>query len=500
VLRKIIQALNKIYPLLLCLACAVLLALPFFDGNLWPLSWIGFLPLFLLLEDKNPIKAFGWCYLFGLIFFISVLYWLIHVTMLGWIILSIILALYFGLFGSVVSLSKKIKDVYLVLFFPCSWVCLEFLRGSLFTGFPWALMGYSQYKNLLIIQIADITGVYGISFLVLLTNFVIYKLIKNNNSSFKYMIWTIIIILLVSGYGYFKLNQKYKEKKFRVSVIQGNIPQEKKWQYQLRASILDKHLILSRQAAADNPDIIIWPETSVPGELEQEPLLYNDIFSLAKQLKADLLVGTVTSKEGDFYNSAVLISKYGLIKNRYDKLHLVPFGEYIPFPNIFGFVADIAPAAIGNFEFGKDYVIFSLDKEKQITFSVLICFEDVFGYLARNSVRKGAKFLVNITNDAWFKKTVEPYQHLQSSVFRAIENRVWVVRAANTGVSCFISPRGEVVATVKDETTGDEVFISGYKTHNISLEDKQSLYSRFGDLFVMCCFVFCLTSIFFKRR
>lgn len=491
---------KKIHPLLLCLASVVLLSLPFFNGNLWLLSWIGFLPLFYLLEDKNPAKAFSWFYLFGLLFFVTVLYWLIHVTMLGWIALSAVLALYFGLFGLIISPIYNIKKTFPVLIVPCVWICLEFLRGSLFTGFPWVLMGYSQYKNLPIIQLADITGAYGVSFLIVLTNVIIYKLLKEKKIVIRYVISLLVIIALVLGYGYLKLNKEIAGEKLRVCVVQGNIPQEKKWQYDLQPYILGKYLALTRQAAKDSPDIIIWPETSVPGDLEEEPLLFNNVFYLAKEINTDLLVGTIASDEGDFYNSASLISKKGFVEKRYDKLHLVPFGEYIPWKTIFGFIYDIAPVPIGDFGFGKEYTVFELDEKPGKTFSVLICFEDVFSYLSRDFVKRGAKFLVNITNDAWFKQTAEPYQHLQSSVFRAVENRVWVVRAANTGVSCFVSPKGEVISSVKDKDSGKEIFIPGYKTQDIYLADNKSFYLRFGDIFVLCCFILCLIILFFLKR
>ncbi|MFH1655758.1 MAG: apolipoprotein N-acyltransferase [Candidatus Omnitrophota bacterium] len=488
------------FPLLLCIVGVILLVLPFLNGELWFLSWIGFLPLFLLLEEKTPAKAFCWTYLAGFLFFTSVLYWLIHVTIPGWLVLNIYLALYFGLFGLIVSLSKKIRNPYLLFFIPSAWVCLEFIRGTFLTGFPWAIIGYSQYKNLFIIQIADITGAYGVSFLLILTNFAIYKLIRNKKIYIRNFLSVIIIILLVLGYGYFRLNQKYEGEGLKISVIQGNIPQDKKWQPDLQSYILAKYLAITRLASKDNPDLIIWPETSVPGYLEDEGFLFENITSLAREIKTNLLLGTVAGEKWSIYNSATLLSREGRITKRYDKLHLVPFGEYIPLPRIFAFVADIAPAPIGDFAFGKDYTVFSLYGNKELTFSVLICFEDVFPYLSRNFVRKGAKFLVNITNDAWFKKSVEPYQHLQSSVFRAVENRVWVVRAANTGVSCFVDPTGNVISRVQDKETKEDIFVPGYKTQDIHLENRPSLYTKIGDTFVLCCFIFCLTGLIFRKN
>ncbi|MBM3251356.1 MAG: apolipoprotein N-acyltransferase [Candidatus Omnitrophica bacterium] len=489
----------KKYSFLLCIFSAILLMLPFFNGQLWLFSWMGFVPLFFLLENKTPAKAFFCSYFCGWIFFTSVLYWLIHVTLLGWIVLNIYLALYFGLFGLIINLSRKQKDWLLLFFVPSVWVCLEFIRGGFLTGFPWAFMGYSQYENLPVIQIADITGAYGVSFLLILANFTIYKLMRDKKS-IRFFVAVIIIILFILGYGFFRLNQKFEGETLRISVVQGNIPQEEKWQEDLQSYILGKYLALTAEAVKDKPDIVIWPETSVPGYLEEEPLLFYNVSSLAKELKTKLLVGTVASEGPSIYNSATLVSQEGKIKKRYDKLHLVPFGEYIPFPKVFSFVSDIAPAPIGDFSFGKDYTVFSLDENKQIAFSVLICFEDVFPYLSRSFVKKGAGFLVNITNDAWFKKTVEPYQHLQSSVFRAIENRVWVVRAANTGVSCFVDPTGKVVARVQNKDTKEDIFVSGHKTQDITLENRPTFYLRFLDVFVFCCFIFSLGSIFIRKR
>lgn len=454
------------------------------------------MPLFYMLKAKRQLKSFGWSYLAGFIFFISIIYWLIHVTMLGWIVLSFYLALYFGIFGFIFSFAKKLKSFYFILFIPSAWVCIEFLRAIFLTGFPWALLGYSQYKNLFIIQIVDISGVYGVSFLLLLANAAIYKFLEDKKSCIRYLVIVLAIIALVLGYGYFRINQKLSKDSLRISVIQGNIAQDEKWQYELMPFILGKHLTLTNLASEDKPDIIIWPETSLPGALEEDKFLFDNVTFLAKNVKTELLLGTISYREGLYYNSAALISKEGKIINRYDKLHLVPFGEYLPFPRIFSFVSDIAPAPIGDFAFGKDYTVFSLDENSQKSFSVLICFEDVFAYLARDFVNRGARFLVNITNDAWFKKTTEPYQHLQASVFRAVENRVWVVRAANTGVSCFINPKGRVVSSVKDKYTKEEIFVSGFQTQNISLEDRRTLYSEFGDLFVLVCFIVSLGILF----
>ena len=169
--------------------------------------------------------------------------------------------------------------------------------------------------------------------------------------------------------------------------------------------------------------------------------------------------------------------------NVYDKIRLVPFGEYIPLPFIFGFLR--GHFEIANFSKGEIYTIFKI---KDLNFGVLICFEDIFSDLVRNFVKRDADFMVNITNDAWFMKTSEPYQHLQASVFRAVENRINLVRAANTGISCFIDPYGRVINRVSSEAGGD-TFIDGYKTQDIQIKKIRTFYTQFGDLFIAASFV-----------
>jgi len=189
------------------------------------------------------------------------------------------------------------------------------------------------------------------------------------------------------------------------------------------------------------------------------------------------------------------MDKAGRISARYDKLHLVPFGEYIPLKKTFPFLQSVAP--IGDIERGEEYTIFQVpDKSrKQNFFGVLICFEDLFPELSRGFVKRGAQFLVNITNDAWYKKTSAPEQHFQASVFRAVENRLWLVRAANTGVSGFISGEGRIRYLVTG-TEKEKIFTDGFKTENIPFGERMpSFYSRFGDIFIMACFLFVLYAI-----
>lgn len=484
---------------ILPILAASLLSLSFSSFNLWLFAWFGFVPLFISLERKSFLQSFIIGYLCGIFFWSLTIYWLIHVTLLGQVVLILYLAVYFGAFGCVVYLFRFLSPSAFLFFIPCSWVLLEYLRSYLFTGFPWALIGFSQYKNLPIIQIADITGSWAVSFLVVLANLVFYLALRKRLKAKIYLICASILFLSLA-YGFYRLSYKpdlrCDKELLKVSVVQGNIPQDLKWDKQAAADILNNYLELTRAAAKDDPSLIIWPEASVPalwGEASAD-VQFAQIFSLAGQLKISLLVGAVSRSGEAYFNSALFIDNIGNPVKVYNKLHLVPFGEYVPFKNTFPFLQAIA--SIGDIESGKEYTVF----KQPVSFSVLICFEDLFPELSREFIKRGAKFLVNITNDAWYKQGSAPYQHFAASVFRAIENRVYLVRAANTGISGFIDPFGRFSSIVQD-AAGKDSFVKGYSSQNICLAPiRRTIYNRYGDLFVLFCLLLDTCVIIFALR
>jgi apolipoprotein N-acyltransferase len=500
--------------LFLCFLSAVLLILSFPRLDFEFLVWVGFVPLFITLRNKSKGKAFLFSYLTGVIFWLGIIYWLVHVTLPGMIVLVLYLALYFGLFGFIISTINHEPSTMNLLFIPSLWVILEYIRSHLFTGFPWVLLGYSQYLNLPIIQIADIAGAWGVSFLVMMVNVTLYSAVScqlSAVSKIKKCLVPILCLLVVIIYGYYKLSgTRYPlpGTSLKISVIQGNIPQELKWDSSSKEYILEKYFHISSQAAKDKPDLIIWPEAAMPVVVEEEPLFFEKVRDFVKMNKRPLLFGAVTAKDNFYYNSAFLLSERANLVNRYDKLHLVPFGEYIPLRKTLWFLETIVP--IGDFSPGEEYTVFQVPStlpdrqagEYQVPsrFSVLICFEDLFPQLSREFSRRGADFLVNITNDAWFKISSSPYQHLQASVFRAVENRLPLVRAANTGVSGFIAPSGKILSLLQDKS-GRNIFISGYDTREIIIQKrKASFYTRHGDIFVVICFLSVLYTINSKRK
>jgi apolipoprotein N-acyltransferase len=287
------------------------------------------------------------------------------------------------------------------------------------------------------------------------------------------------------------LHQKLEGKNLRVCVIQGNIPQALKWDESAKPFIWKRYLELTEEASRQNPDLIIWPESAIPDylQVEAEDNL-KSLFDFVRQIKIPILLGITTVEGNNYFNSAILISKDGEIISRYDKIHLVPFGEYIPLRKILPFLETIVP--IGDFTAGKDFVVFSypcLAGRQVVKFSTLICFEDIFPEISRQFVKQGANFLVNITNDAWFGNTSAPYQHLSCSVFRAVENRVNLARAANTGISSIIDSNGKIISMVQD-LRGAETFVGGFNAKQLFLNRRFSFYTNFGDIFVFGCALF----------
>lgn len=498
---------------------AVLLASSFPDINASILVWIALVPLFFALDGLKPSKAFLVAYLSGSVFFLGTIYWLIHVTLPGMIVVVSYLALYFGLFGSVFSKLDIRRSQAGIFLAAAAWVACEWLRSNLLTGFGWALLGHSQAPNTVIIQIADIAGAYGVSFLVVSVNAAIFltlDAVRRKEYRVHYLVVVLTLVFIVDAYGILRLKSVFTGERISVAVVQGNIPQSEKWNDHFRDGIIDKYEKLTIAVAKRKPSLVVWPETSVPVFIEQDSAMSGRIGELAKEIQAPVLVGAPSEDPatGNLYNSAVLFGRSGKIEGRYDKLHLVPFGEYVPFKTVLSFVERFAPSPIGDFSRGTDFTVFSFFLErrsadaaasyklfKKVKFSCLICFEDIFPDLAREFVKRGAQFLVNMTNDAWFMRSSAPYQHVQSSIFRAVENRVNVVRAANTGVSCIIDQKGEIRTIVGAD--GKNIFVDGIAIADIVLARTKTIYTAYGDVFVFGC-IFLLgvyfAAAYFKRN
>ncbi len=494
----------------LCLLSSGLLIMAFPRAGLWPLAWVGLVPLFLLLDHCRPGRAFLWSYLAGILFFGGTLYWFIHVTVPGCLLLICYLALYYGFFGLGYVLFSRHGEMFKLFLYPSLWVVLEFARAHLLTGFGWAALAHSQAANLPLIQIADLTGAYGVSFLCVMVNYAV-KLSYDYHFRHKIALkgkvvpslaLTGFFVVLTIGYGIFRLFAPASPfARAPVAVVQGNIPQEEKWLPGKWPGIMRRYLRLTTEAMAREPELIIWPETSFPGYIWDEPRRFEELKAFVDEQDVPLLLGTVILSGEQYFNSALLISRDGRIARRYDKLHLVPFGEYIPLRGVFPFLEDLI--GIGDFTPGREWTLFPVfmdgpqDRQTQARFSVLICFEDTVAELSRAFVLRGAHCLVNITNDAWFQDTIAPFLHMQASLFRAVENRRELIRVANTGVTCFIGATGRVRAAVQGG--GKRTYVEGVLQKDAGLFDRLSFYTKFGDVFTYLCFGCILGGIIIRK-
>ena len=476
--------------LVVCSGLGLTAAFP--TWNLHLLAWLNLAPFLVVISKVSPGRglALGWCA--GFVFFSTLLQWLIH-TMTTYSTLSLPLAFlvlfglaatlgaYVALFGwAQALLCRRLGPDGLLLAAPL-WVGIEWLRGHLFTGFPWGLLGYSQYAQLPLIQIAAWTGVYGVSFLLVLVNSSLsLALLRGWQGGLKIGGPVAFLgLALALSIGAWRLSG-VSVPDFPVAIVQGSIDQAVKWSPSFQRATMNIYLGLTRRAAASRPRLIVWPEAAAPYFLSREPMVTREIASLAASAEVPIVVGALEVGRRDggltYFNSAFLVSGSDGIVARYDKMHLVPFGEYVPLKRLLFFVEAVA-AEIGDFTPGERPVVFDRAGGR---FGVVICYEGIFPELFREFVRGGAEFMVNITNDAWFGRTSGPIQHLTMIPFRAVENGVAVVRAANTGVSAIIEPSGEI-----RERLG--LFERGQMAGRIPLRQVTTFYTRYGDLFAWGC-------------
>jgi apolipoprotein N-acyltransferase len=484
-------------------AVLVRLAFPTFDVAL--LAWVGLVPLLSAVTPGRTWRNFAVGYVAGAVFFITALFWLIHVTIPGMIVLSLALALYWAAFGVGCGYAQGHLSFFQKLFFiPSLWVILEFIRAHALTGFPWVLLAHSQALVPVAIQGADMTGAYGVSFVIVLANVLFHEgwRARCGETSWTWVKGAVpaAILALWFAYGAFRLAEDPgRSGALKISVVQGNIAQEIKWAESLRDDIFQKYALLTQIAALkQSPELIIWPETAFPDYLVAGE---NDgpLKDLARENEVPLLVGSIRLAGMRYYNSAIMFDKAGIPSGVYNKLHLVPFGEFLPGRRQFPWLVKILP--IEDFTPGRQYKMFSLLNKngEALEVGVLICFEDIFSDLASTFVRRGADVLVNITNDAWFGDTSSPYQHLASSIFRAVENRVYVARAANTGISCIIDDAGRIREIVAD-AAGKKTFVTGTQAGWIYRTHRQGLYAKLGDIFAYLCALVVTVVLFLRVR
>jgi apolipoprotein N-acyltransferase len=398
---------------------------------------------------------------------------------------------YFGIFGFGLNFISKKTRFPLIVVAPVLWVSLEYARSNAgFLAHPQMLMGHSQYLNLPIIQISGFTGAYGVSFLIVMVNVAISEIIQNRKKAFKPIIATGIVMGITLAFGFIVLAKGHGRDTVSITVIQGNIPQIVDFKKESLLKNLNKYVWLTKEALNDNhTSLIVWPENTIVSSIKQDRNTFQIISNLAKETKSKIIfgishrpkskVGNSGVNKGERFNSAMLISKEGKLEGRYNKHHLVPFAEYIPYGKSFPWPSMYVSKA-SNFTAGTEYTIFNLDDAK---FGTLICWENIYPELFRRVVKNGANFMLNITNEVLLGETAVSYQIAAISVFRAVENSISIARSANTGISCFINPHGKIVGRVHDHNNNC-TFVEGYLTKEVPLTYKRTFYTMYGDVFM----------------
>ena len=386
---------------------------------------------------------------------------------------------------------SSMHNLRLAFVLASAWVTLELVRATLFSGWGWNMLGSALHAQFLLIQIVEITGVAGLSFLVLWVNVIAVALVprfiletqaRRSRPHFDLTL-TMIAIVAVVAFGIRTVQEKEDSTRIRVGLVQPNIPREQKFNEEFAEITFEQFARLSQTAMQPRPaDLLIWPESSMPHALLPETDSYRFVKEFSAATKVDLLLGIIDQDEAAAYNAALLVTEGGAREQRYRKVHLVPFGEYIPgrhfIPGLARIVGDQVPEDFG---FGKEHSVFSTS-DKDVQLAPLICFEDTIGELTRQFVLGGANLLANVTNDGWFRETSGSRQHLDNAKFRCVETRLPMVRSANTGVTCIINEFGRITQKLPQFTEG---VLTGEVM--VPIRPRRTFYVEHGELFAKAC-------------
>jgi apolipoprotein N-acyltransferase len=500
----------------LCVASGLALALAFPKIDFSLFAWVAFIPLFYAIEGEGLWHVLGWAWLAGFSFFVGSMYWIaipLHdfadvrmaIAILPMLLLAAVLAAYSAIAIWAGEFCARRLRIPMVVTMPIAWAAVEWVRTYFPIGFPWNLVGYAAYSYLTIIQFAEITGVYGISALIVFFNAVAYVVFfRRGNSRLQAMSLSALtlVMLLVFGFGIYRLQQLKSAPSrgsFRVAMVQGNIPQSLKWDPNFLPQSFKVYEDESIAAAKRGVDLIVWPEAAAafpfqpddryPASLAEDAAYRDALLKLARAIRVPILFGApalaVRDGQYGFFNRADLISAKGVLVAHYDKINLVPFGEYVPAHRFLGYFVNRVVEGFGDLIPGTEQTLFS---EQGAKLGVLICYESVFPNLTRLEVKKGADVLVNITNDAWYGDSSAPYQALAMAAMRSVETKAPMIRTANTGVSAIIRPSGEI-------TDRTPLFRRGTEIEDVSWRPVRTVYTVVGDVFSEICFALTILAV-----
>ncbi|HJY53279.1 MAG TPA: apolipoprotein N-acyltransferase [Candidatus Udaeobacter sp.] len=541
---------TKLWPWLAAICSGLLYAACFPPFNLTWFCWIALTPLIAAIWFSGANSRHRWLrnlllgYVAGVTFFWIAFSWLTTVTVLGWFVLEFYMAIYFALWAWFCGLlrprpgktrtggskwdqmlaqarsaaapaqspwTKSTNNLRLAFILAAAWTTLEWLRGWVFSGFGWNGLGVALHSNWPLIQVAELTGVAGLSFMVAFANVIVlttaYRLVVEARTRmmrphFDFTV-TMAAIVGVLIFGLRATQVSAPAKPLRVAAVQSNIPQNQKFDPQFTSGIFDQFRRLSEIAVRSNPppDLLVWPESSMPGPVLADQETYKFVMDLAASSDTDLLLGTIEVDKRDVYNAALLVSDGGEHVQIYRKIHLVPFGEFVPGRHTVPLLAQIVGDQVpGDFKAGKEHTVFTLTNS-DVHVAPLICFEDTIGELVRqfvlaNETSPEANLLVDVTNDGWFQHSAGSHQHLANAIFRCVETRRPMIRAANTGVTCFINQFGRVTQELRDDK--GSTFTEGILAGEIKVPTEQELtfYAQHGELFAKACALITLLSMF----
>ena len=443
------------------------------------------------MPGQPPLRAFTYGLITGFVYFVGTVYWTSTVvatygnlpTPIA-IFAMLLLALYLALFPAAMAVvtSRLITrgGAGAIFFAPAAWVATEFFRGYLFGGFPWVPLGNSQVTVLPVAQLASLLGVYGLSALVAFVNAAIaYAVLVPGRARMKASAAAIVVLLAVAGWGTWRIASgtlTTQGTPLRVGLVQGNIDQADKWRTSEARRIFTTYVAMTRDVVRRGAQYVIWPESSTPFTFEQDPVGEQAMRDLAQEVGVPILFGSdqvVTGERDSHYNAAFQLASDGRTAAVYRKIHLVPFGEFVPlsewltvFPPLVQTLAGFAPFTPGD-------AMVMLPLGPHLT-STAICYEVVYPSLVREAVIGGSQLLTTITNDAWYGHSSAPFQHFAMASMRAIEHGRYMARAANTGISGVVDPYGRSVGR-------SELFEQVGLVEEVRLLNGRTLYTAIGD-------------------
>ena len=517
---------NSVLAFVLAIVSGVLLALSFPRYGHPAVAWIALVPLLValsgwrgrpatqgsrtgeLLTGQPPLRAFALGLTTGALYFIGTVYWTgtvvrtfgglaMPVAVLAMLLLSSYLALFPAVAAVMTARWVNRVGASAILLMPVAWVATEFARGYLFGGFPWVPLGNSQVTVLPVAQLASVLGVYGLSGLVALVNAAIaYAVLSSGRQRTTAIAATATLLVGIAGWGANRVADGSLTREgtpLRVGLIQGNIAQEDKWNPREARRIVTTYIAMTRDAARRGAEFVIWPESSTPFMFEEDEGGETMIRDLAREVNVPMLFGSDQverkAEETRLYNAAFTLSAAGETTAVYRKIHLVPFGEFIPFKNLLYFVSPLVER-LTDFSPGTSVVMLPVGEH---VVSTAICYEVVYPSLIRQAVVDGSQLLTTVTNDAWYGQSSAPHQHFALASMRAIEQGRYLARAANTGISGVVDPYGRVVAR-------SGIFEQAGLVEEVRLLTGRTIYSRIGDAIAYVAIALTIVALVTLRR